>query len=525
MRPELRDSNGRRSVTFILLCLIVSSVAPSGFSRAGDPKKNFALVKPSDSREDIISKAANIVPLPRQIAWQKMEFLAFVHFGMNTFMDRELGNGREHPSQFNPTNLNCDQWVRTFKDAGMKLAILTAKHHDGFCLWPSAYTEHCVKNSPWRNGKGDVVREFVDACRKYGLKVGLYLSPWDRNNPDYGTPKYNQYFSDQLRELLTNYGRIDEVWFDGYRGPDAKPQLYDWHGYYKIIRELQPDAVISISGPDVRWVGTESGYGRDTEWNVLPIDLSMLAEEDIAGEANPIDGVFVPRNYMGQDLGSREKLFGAKGLFWYPAEADVSIRPGWFYNAPQDTAVKPAAELVDIYFNSVGKNSVLLLNVPPDRAGLITDYDRRALMGFHKIIAEMFSNNLASNAEIKVGRSSTTFSASSLFGEGKSWTAEETADTSWLEILLPKEETFDVVDLQENIRVGQRIERFHLDYWDGHSWQKLTNGTTVGYKRLLRFHPVRTKQVRLVIEKSRLNPTLCAFGLYHLPDQYLGPQR
>jgi alpha-L-fucosidase len=505
----------------IALDIIVFSIMCTIHSSASDPKKNYALVKPTDSKEDILCKAANVVPSARQYDWQKMEFIAFVHFGMNTFTDEELGNGKESPELFNPRNLDCDQWVRIFKEAGMNMAILTAKHHDGFCLWPSKYTEHSVKNSPWKSGKGDLVREFVDACKKYGLKAGLYLSPWDRNSPSYGTRAYNQYFLDQLRELLTHYGRINEVWFDGYKGPDAKPQEYDWHSYYELIRELQPNAVISISGPDVRWVGTESGYGRDTEWDVLPIDLRRFREKGAVNEKDPIDDVFVPRDYMGEDLGSRDRLCDAKGLFWYPSESDVSIRPGWFYKASQDTVVKSVAVLVDIYFNSVGKNSVLLLNVPPDKRGLITDDDRKALLGFHKIIAETFSRNVASDAKVKVDNGTGEHKASSLFGRAKYWSADENTDTASIEFVLPNEETFDIAALQENIQVGQRIEQFRIDYWDGRAWQKLTGGTTVGYKRLLRFSPVRTKQVRLVIEKSRSNPTLSDFGLFKLPKQDL----
>jgi alpha-L-fucosidase len=507
----------------VLFQLMVFSLVCAMHASASDPKKNYAVIKPTDSKADIVRKAANVVPSPQQYAWQKMEFTAFVHFGMDTFTESQLGTGKESPELFLPTDFDCDQWARTFKEAGMKLAILTAKHHDGFCLWPSKYTKHSVEYSRWKNGKGDVVREFVEACRKYGLKIGLYLSPWDRNNTSYGTPAYNRYFMNQLRELLTNYGAIDEVWFDGYKGPEAKDENYDFHSFYRLIRELQPNAVIAISGPDVRWVGTESGYGRDTEWDVLPIDLSKLDEQELRRDKDPADDVFVPSNYMGDDLGSREKLYAAKGLFWYPAETDVSIRPGWFYTASQDTEVKSVGELIDIYFSSVGKNSVLLLNVPPDKRGLITDYDRDTLLTFHKIIDSTFNRNFARDAKVKIDNRLNEVTASSLFGSGKYWLADEHADSSSIEFLLPGEESFDVAMLQENIQIGQRIEQFHIDYWDGHSWQELTKGTTAGYKRLMRFTPIRTNRIRLVIEKSRLNPTLSDFGLFKLPEEYLGP--
>jgi alpha-L-fucosidase len=502
---------------FCLLCEISICVQPT----FAGTKRNYALIKPTDTKDEIIRKAANLVPSPQQYAWQKLEYIAFVHFGMNTFTSKELGSGQESAELFNPTDLDCSQWAQIFKDAGMKMAILTVKHHDGFCLWPSKYTEHSVKNSPWKNGKGDVVREFVNACRKYGLKVGFYLSPWDRNNPSYGTPSYNQYYMNQLRELLTDYGKIDEIWFDGYKGPEAKNMEYDWHAYYKLIRKLQPNIVISISGPDVRWVGTETGYGRDTEWDVLPIDLSGLTEEKMRKDPHPIDNVFLPQNYMGDDLGGRDKLYSAKGLFWYPAETDVSIRPGWFYKSSQDSLVKSVAELVDIYFNSVGKNSVLLLNVPPDKRGLISDYDKISLMGLNKVIMETFRYNLAGDAELKIDNREKERNFSSIFGNGRYWHANENTDTNTLEFILPKAVTFDVAMLQENILVGQRIEQFRIDYWDRDSWQKLTEGTTVGYKRLLRFKPVTTDRVRLVIEKSRLNSTLSDFGLFDLPSQYL----
>ncbi len=491
---------------------------------AGEPKKNYALTRSTDSKETIVRKAADVVPSPLQYAWQQLEFTAFVHFGMNTFTDSQLGTGKEDPALFLPTGLDCNQWAKTFKDAGMKMAILTAKHHDGFCLWPSKFTEHSVKHSPWKNGKGDVVRDFVNACRKYGLKVGLYCSPWDRNNPSYGTPGYNRYFENELRELLSDYGRIDEVWFDGYKGPEAKNEEYDWHSYYRLIRALQPGAVIAVSGPDVRWVGTETGYGRDTEWDVLPIDLGGLTAGRIDGDRNPVDEIFEPKNYMGEDLGSREKLYDAKGLFWYPAETDVSIRPGWFYSAAQDTAVKSVAELVDIYFNSVGKNSVLLLNVPPDKRGLINERDKDTLLAFHNMIEQTFNHNAAGGASVVTGHDPDTVSAASLFGGGNYWRGKNENDTASIEFLLPAQAKFDVAMLQENIKVGQRIEQFRLERWDGQNWQRIAQGTTVGYKRLLRFTPVETNRVRIVVEKSRLRPTLSNFGLYQLPEQYLGLQ-
>jgi alpha-L-fucosidase len=479
---------------------------------------NFVIIIQSDTEKEILSKAANIVPTPQQYNWQKMEFIAFAHFGMNTFSNREWGEGKEDPKLFNPTNFDARQWVRVLKSAGIKMLILTAKHHDGFCLWPSKFTEHSVKNSPWKNGNGDVVREVSNACKEFDLKFGVYLSPWDRNNPDYGdSPKYNEYFKNQLRELLTNYGEVSEVWFDGANGegPNGKKQVYDFPSYYKVVRELQPDAVIFGMAPDVRWVGTESGYGRETEWSVIPIDLSKLNEQIISTSKNPLDEIYQPKDIMGDDLGSPEKIFKANGLFWYPAETDVSIRPGWFYHPKEDSLVKSPEKLVDIYFSSVGKNGVLLLNIPPDKNGLISKFDEGVLKGMKKILGKTFKTNYASKAKIKSSNMKKTFNAS-LLGGNTYWTTTNNIDSAELEFILPSEKIFDVAMLQEEIRVGQRIEKFHLEYWNGKEWKKIIEGTTVGYKRLLRFDPVKTNRVKLVIEKSRLNPTIANFGLYKL---------
>jgi alpha-L-fucosidase len=314
-----------------------------------------------------------------------MEFIAFAHFGMNTFTDREWGRGTEDLSLFNPTGFSARQWVRAFKAAGMRMVIVTAKHHDGFCLWPSRYTEHSVKSSPWRAGKGDVVREVAEACREAGLKLGIYLSPWDRHEPTYGdSPAYNEHFRSQLRELLTNYGEVGEVWFDGAcgEGPNGKRQEYDWPSYYKVVRECQPRAVIFGMGPDLRWVGTETGYGRETEWSVVPVKI----REDSISPPPSLDDLFIPGDMTAEDLGGREQISGARVLAWYPAETDVSIRPGWFYHAKEDGEVKMPQKLIDIYFSSVGRNGVLLLNVPPDSRGLIHENDIRSLMGMRRIL-------------------------------------------------------------------------------------------------------------------------------------------
>ena len=334
-------------------------------------------LSPQDSLDAVLAKAVDVRPTPRQIAWQRDEISAFIHFGMNTFTDREWGDGTENPKQFNPTELDARQWVRAAKSAGITRMILTAKHHDGFCLWPSKYTEHCVRNSPWKNGKGDVVGEFVDACRAEGMHYGIYISPWDRHEKTYGdSPKYNQYFLNQLREVLTNYPGIEEVWFDGAcaEGPNGKRQEYDWRAYWKLIRELAPDAAITVRGPDVRWCGNEAGYTRKSEWSVIPMpgdDQSWeSSDETLSGFTSDI---------YGDDLGSRDVLMRRRAespiLAWYPAQVNTSIRPGWFYHENEDDRVRSLDELLTVYYGSVGGNGQFLLNIPPDRRGLFHEND------------------------------------------------------------------------------------------------------------------------------------------------------
>jgi alpha-L-fucosidase len=388
----------------------------------------------------------------------------------------------------------------------MKMIILTAKHHDGFCLWPSKYTEHSVKNSPWRDGKGDVVRELADACREAGLAMGIYLSPWDMHEPTYGdTAKYNEFYKNQLRELLTNYGEVAEVWFDGAKGPNAKDMEYDWHGYYALVRELQPNAVI-FNGPDVRWVGNEAGYARESEWSVM----------------NRNDKPFDFVNAQAKDLGSIKALGDGENLIWYPAEADVSIRPGWFYHASQDDKVKSLEKLLDIYFSSVGRNSLLLLNIPPDRRGLIHENDAKRLRELRKVLGEIFDENLALGAVVKAShvrgkhleyRADKTVDANS----DTYWSTDDGTTSATIEFDLGKRCTFNVAELAEHIKIGQRVEEFVLESWNGQNWKEFAHATTIGYKRLLRFDDVATEKVRLRILKSRVCPTISNFGLYYAP--------
>lgn len=507
----------RRNGFLILVALASSFSAP--YARQ---EKSRVVIGRGESVNTVVRKAANVVPSARQLAWQKLEFIAFIHFGMNTFMDQEWGKGTEDPRVFNPSNLDARQWVRVIKDAGMKLVIVTAKHHDGFCLWPSRYTDHSVKSSPWREGKGDVVGDVAKACREMGLKFGVYLSPWDRHEKTYGdSPAYNEYFLNQLRELLTDYGEVSEVWFDGANGEGAngKKQVYDWQAYYGLIRELQPKSVIAIMGPDVRWVGTESGYGRETEWSVVPDVTTDLVSIAAASQQEQVDGAFIPRDLMGEDLGGREKLATASTLSWYPAETDVSIRPGWFYHATQDDLVKSPAKLVDIYYSSVGRNSVLLLNIPPDKRGRITDHDIKSLAGMRQILDQTFKSNLATGARVTATSEPPAHGASAAvdLDVDTYWTTVAETETATLEFDLKKEKNFDRAMLMENIAVGQRVESFRLEAFRNGNWKEFSRGTTIGYKRLLRFPVVTSQRVRLVIEKSRTCPTLSSFGLFKSP--------
>jgi Alpha-L-fucosidase len=499
-------------ILLIGLQLVVCAGLPNSSSAQIFTNKNYVEINPGDTEKDIVKKAANVVPAARQLRWQQLELTAFIHFGINTFTNKEWGDGSEDPKIFNPKDLDARQWVKVCKEAGFKQIILTAKHHDGFCLWPSKYTEHSVKNSPWKEGKGDVVKETADACKEFGVGFGIYLSPWDRNSKYFGSMEYNNYFINQLTELLTQYGQIDEVWFDGANGegPSGKKQVYEYNRWYELIRKLQPKATIAVSGPDVRWVGTESGYGRETEWSVVPGD--ELKTEKIA-ENSQQKVEFAPRDMMANDLGSRSKIAEAKSLVWYPAEIDVSIRPGWFYHTTEDRDVKSPEKLMDIYYSSVGRNGVLLLNIPPDTRGLISDSDIKSLQGFKKQKDNTFAVNLLAGAVVKGSNAK----KSSVLFDGKDntvWATKPGDSTVVIDLKLSKSKKFDLLLLQENLRIGQRVENFVLEYKAGDEWKEAAKGTTIGYKRLLRFDPVTASEIRLRIVSSRLNPAIAEIGLY-----------
>lgn len=437
-----------------------------------------------------VDMAARLVPTPQQLAWQQMELTAFLHFGINTFTGREWGDGTEDPALFNPLQLDAEQWVRTLKDAGFKMVLLTAKHHDGFCLWPTKTTTHSVASSSWKNGKGDVVKELRDACDKYGMKFGVYLSPWDRNASCYGdSPKYNQFFIQQLTELLTNYGEVHEVWFDGANGegPNGKKQVYDWDAFYKTIQKLQPKAVMAIMGDDVRWVGNEKGIGRETEWNATVLTPGIYARSE---ENNKRLGVFS----KAEDLGSRDILKNATELFWYPSEVDVSIRPGWFYHKEEDSKVKSLKHLADIYFQSVGYNSVLLLNIPPDRRGLINEADVTRLKEFAEYRKQAFADD-----RVKEGQ--------------KLWEATPNGERTYK---LKSGSEINVVMLQEDIARGQRVEAFSVEAQTADGWKEIAQGTTVGYKRLLRFPDIKASQLRIKIKNCRLTANISRVAAFYV---------
>ncbi len=463
--------------------------------------------------QEKVHKAAHLVPTTQQLAWQQLEYTAFIHFGINTFVGREWGDGTEPPHKFNPTELDAMQWVQTFKEAGMKMVILTAKHHDGFCLWPTETTSHSVKTSPWRNGKGDLVREVKNACDALGMKFGVYLSPWDRNAVSYGdSPRYNEFFGQQLTELLTWYGRVDQFWFDGAfsESLDGRQQVYDWASYYQLIYSLQPEAVIAIMGEDVRWVGTETGYGRATEWSVTAYAPGGQPKMMAINERLGLDA-------MTPDLGSRELINRADRLFWYPAEVDVSIRPGWFYHAREDNRVKSLASLVDIYFNSIGMNAVLLINVPPDQRGLIHQNDVARLMEFRQWIDAAFAENLLLKARPNKRKVSAAINGNTR----NYFTVRRFPET--VEFNLGQSVKFDVVELKEYIAKGQRVESFVVEAMIDGKWNEIAIGTTIGYKRLLRFAPVISDRIRIIFKEARHHALISALGLYLTPEILTDP--
>jgi len=444
------------------------------------------------------------IPSERQLSWHDMEYYAFVHFNMNTFSGEEWGHGEEPPTLFNPTELDCRQWARIAKKAGMKGIVITAKHHDGFCLWDSEYTDHDVASSDWRDGQGDVLQDLAEACQEYGLKMGVYLSPWDQNSPVYGSDGYNEYFMKQLTEVLTNYGDIFEVWFDGAVGPEYKgKQPYDWDGFIATVREHQPGAVIfSDAGPDIRWVGTEKGFANPTNW-------ATLNRDD-----------YFPGTPRYLELRSGNK----NGTHWLPAEVDVSIRPGWYYHAGEDDQVKSADQLELIYYNSVGRNGNLLLNLPVDRRGLVHENDSAALMQLRQRLDATFSDNLVASAKI---RSEDTRSRAAVFAEANLidgdpetyWATKGKDTTGSFTLRWPETQTFNVIELEEYIPLGQRVEAVAVDAWLEGDWQTVGEATSIGNKRWIRIPTITTDRLRIRITDAMACPVIREVGIYYRPHE------
>ncbi len=463
-----------------------------------------------------------VVPTKRQFDHQRLEFYGFIHFTVNTFTDKEWGDGSEDPMIFNPTKLDVNQWVSAIRSAGMKGVILTCKHHDGFCLWDSRYTEHCVRNSPYKGGKGDIVKELSNACREGGIKFGIYLSPWDRHEKTYGYGEsYNDYFVNQLTELLTGYGEIFTVWFDGAcgEGSNGKKQSYDWERYYSVIRQLQPNACISVCGEDVRWCGNEAGDTRTSEWSVVP---RSLCKSEVVAELSQQsdDKAFRERTFkcVDTDLGSRQALADEQDLIWYPAEIDTSIRPGWFYHEDEDDRVKPLKQLMDIYYKSVGGNGMLLLNVPPTKEGLIHINDERRLKEMGQCIRSAFSNNLADDAVFSANCSdnNVTGSVDNLKTDDYNSYNEGVIDNNPIEITidLARKRRVSMVVIKENILFSQRVEKFCIYAVVDGVRQLLDSGTTIGYKKISRFNSIKTDSIIVSITDTRVSAVLSFIGVY-----------
>lgn len=466
-----------------------------------------------NSCADTVSPPAPVQPVPteKQLAWHEMELNAFVHFTTNTFTDLEWGYGDESTLVFNPTAFDANQWTTVLSKAGFKGLILTCKHHDGFCLWPSQYTEHTIATSPYKDGKGDIVKEVFEACKKEGIKFGVYLSPWDRNHSKYGNAEYITYYRNQLTEIFNSYGPVFEMWFDGANGGDGyyggakeirkidKQTYYDWSETIRMVKELDTNTLFfSDAGPDIRWCGNEQGYIQETNWNLISTDTLFAGKTGITDLLN---------------TGAED------GQNWIPAEVNTSIRPGWFYHASEDDRVKSPEELFKIYMESVGRGSNLLLNFPPDRRGLFHENDVRSIEGFRAILDSVFANNLANNAKAEsntVRGNSDQFDANNLIDGNKEtyWSTDDDVFSASAEIKLKKPVMISYFLIQEYIKIGQRVKKFKIEALVDNKWTEVTNGTTIGYKRILEIDPVETSSVRLVIEDSKACLAISNFELY-----------
>jgi alpha-L-fucosidase len=549
--PRLRNPWLKRLLSLAGVALAVFTVFPANAAYAATPAEVVA-VAPTDSPGTIIANAANVVPSARQLAWERAERMAFIHFGVNTFDGREWGTGTEDPNIFQPTGLNTDQWASSLKDAGFKGAVLTAKHHDGFLLFPSKYSSFGVASDhAWQNGAGDVVKNYTTSMHNAGLKAGIYLSPADlhENQPGgrfaNGSPSrtvtipsdpseivngitftlnaddYNAYYENTLYELMSRYGGIDELWLDG-ANPTGRNQPYNFGDWIKIVRALQPNAAIeNDGGPDIRWVGNENGYARQSEWAVVPFTGNAATAADTI--INP------PGGYAAPDLGSDSLLSQRKQdgtsawnlLRWSPPECNgtLSANHNWFWQ-PGDTW-RGVPELEDIYYNSVGRNCNFLLDVPPNRQGVFDQSAVTVLSQLNARITGTFGTNLAGGATVANdgGTSNTTGHTPNLALDGNldtSW--QPTGSTGALVFTLPGTRTFDIISAQEDLHIGQRVESYAVDAWNGSSWAQIATDTTIGQKKLIRLSSaVTTDRVRLRVTGSRSTPTIAEFGLFKRP--------
>ncbi|MET3026932.1 alpha-L-fucosidase [Flavobacterium sp. UW10123] len=476
----------------------------------------------SASSQELMNAPKPFGPLPtqKQIDWQEMEFYAFVHFSLNTFTNKEWGYGDESPELFNPSQLDVRQWARVVKEAGMKGIILVAKHHDGFCLWPSAYTERSVKNSPWENGKGDLVKELAAACKEYDLKLGLYLSPWDRNHPQYGKPEYVTYFRNQLKELLTNYGDVFEMWFDGANGGDGyygganetrkinSLTYYNWDETYKLIYDIAPKTLVWGVGPsEARWIGNEDGRAGKTNWSLL------RQKDELAGK------VHYSEFMSGHEDGEK----------WVPGEADVSIRPGWFYHSVEDDKVRSLDEMVDIYYESIGRNATLLLNLPVDTRGLVHENDEARLKELVATIKADFKTELLAGTQVQASNirgNDTNFGPQNVIDGNKNtyWATDDKVKQATVEFTFKKPTTINRILLQEYVKLGQRVKAFSIEVKVDGQWKIIANETTIGYKRILRLDRVTASALRVNVLDAKAGFVISTIEAYNAPTFVKEPQ-
>lgn len=458
----------------------------------------------------LLCKSQSLVPAPspKQLKSQEMEFYLFTHFGPNTFTDKEWGLGDEPEDAFNPAQLDCRQWCRIAKAAGAKGIIITAKHHDGFCLWPSSYSTHTVKQSSWRNGKGDVLKELSRACREYGLKFGVYLSPWDRNHPKYGTPAYNDVFINMMKEIFTRYGPIWELWWDGANGegPNGRKQVYDWSRFEKTVHDLSPNTVIfSDIGPDLRWVGNESGAAGKTNWNTL--NTTGFTR----GAGAPPSDTLNSGNVNGKN--------------WIPAECDVSIRPGWFYHSEEDGKVKTPQQLFDLYLKSVGRGANLLLNVPPDRRGFIGANDSASLTGFKKLREENFKNNLALKAKAYfdfVPHNGKRPAPELNDGDISTFEKSIIPHPNSVGLEFNEPHTVNCIVLKEHLQNGQQCKKFDILLMNKkHEVLKRIEGTTIGHKRIITFPATDATIIGLSIDEQKGSTAISEFEAYLINEELI----